>query len=154
MLTTCNETQDWGLRSSDTWCCVTGQVAPTISKDCSAFITPLNEGNGTTIPQTVGNRSPKYTPLHLRRPQSCEDVKSCRDMRCSEQSAVMWHLRYSRSLPVSVSVYQMLRYILNYHSLWMFWCWFISRICLSYAFNTRDTNTKFTYFLSVLLECM
>jgi hypothetical protein len=89
MLTICNAIHDWGFRSSDMWCCVTRQVAPTVSKDCSAF-PPLKEGNGTMIPQTVGNRSPKYTPTYLRITESCEDVKSCTDMRHSRQSAVMW----------------------------------------------------------------
>jgi len=90
-------TEDSGLV---TWCCVTRQGAPTVSKDCSAF-PPLNKGNGTTIPQTVGKRSPKYTPTHLRIIESCEDVKSCTDMRHSQHSAVMW--------PVTPSVCASLR---------------------------------------------
>jgi hypothetical protein len=142
--------------SSDMWCCVTGQVFPSVSRDGSAFIPPMNEGDGTMIPQNVRNHSPKYTPSHLWRPKSCEDVKTCTDMRCSQQSAVIWHHRYCRSLPVSMPVYQtVLWHIPNYHTLWMLWCWIhtahLPELCIQHK---RHKHKLYIFLVSVTGMCL
>lgn len=70
-------------------------------------------------------------------------------MRRSQQSAVMWHHRYSWSLPLSAPVYQTMPWhIPNYHSLWMFQCWihtaaYLPELCI----QQKSTNTKVYIFL-------
>jgi hypothetical protein len=111
----------------------------------------MNEGDGTKIPQDVRNHSPKYTPSHLWRTKSCEDVKSCTDMRCSQQSVVIWHHRYCRSLPVSMPVYQtVLWHIPNYHGLWMLWCWIhTAHLPELYIQHKRHKHKVYIFLVSV-----